>query len=185
MINRQEIRQALKGVLDPELKRSLLDLGMIRDIHVDEGRISLTLALTTVKCPKKETIVDEIKGVLGGLPGVAGVEVRLTTMNQEELGNLFPKHPLAGLGKVRHVLAVASGKGGVGKTTIAVNVALALAGKGKSIGLLDADVYGPSVPVMLAVDEMPKWENQMIIFPRKSSDSGSCRWECLRKKGDP
>ncbi len=131
MIKIQEIRQALKGVLDPELKKSLLELGMIRDIRVDEGRISLTLALTTVKCPKKESIVDEIKGVLEGLPGVAGVDVRMTALNQEELGQLFPKHPLAG--------------------------------KGKRIGLLDADVYGPSVPVMLAVDEMPERENQMII----------------------
>jgi ATP-binding protein involved in chromosome partitioning len=95
------------------------------------------------------------------------VDVKLTTLNQEELRQLFPKHPLVGVEKVRHVLAVASGKGGVGKTTIAVNVALALAEKGNRVGLLDADVYGPSVPVMLGLNDPPAWENQMMIPAEK------------------
>ncbi|SEM04290.1 ATP-binding protein involved in chromosome partitioning [Syntrophus gentianae] len=162
-VNERGIREALKVVLDPELKKSLLDLGMIRDISVEEGQVSLSLALTTAKCPRKDDIVDEIKRVLGRLPGVSGVNIKLSTLNREELTQLFPKHPLVGLEKVRHVLAVASGKGGVGKTTIAINVALALAGKGLRIGLLDADVYGPSVPVMLAIEGSPEEENKTII----------------------
>jgi len=167
MIDEQRIREAVRVILDPELKKSLLELGMIRGICVEKGLVSLTLALTTIKCPKKDAIVTEIKQVLGNLPNVAGVDVKLTTLNQEELRQLFPKHPLAGLEKVSHVLAVASGKGGVGKTTIAVNVALALDQKGLRVGLLDADVYGPSIPVMLAVDNSPEWENEIIIPAEK------------------
>ncbi|RQW84161.1 MAG: iron-sulfur cluster carrier protein ApbC [Geobacter sp.] len=163
MVDEQRIRDAVKGVLDPELKKSLLDLGMIRDIHVENSLVRLTLALTTSKCPKKEAMIAEIRRVVGELTGVTGVEIQLTTLSKEDLQGLFPQHPLVGLGKVRHVVAVASGKGGVGKTTIAVNVALALAGMGKRVGLLDADVYGPSVPVMLAVNDSPEWENQMMI----------------------
>jgi len=167
MIDEQRIREAVKVVLDPELKKSLLELGMIRDICVEQGQVSLTLALTTVKCPKKDDIVTELKRVLVDLPDVDGVDVTLTTLNREELKQLFPMHPLVGLEKVHHVLAVASGKGGVGKTTIAVNVALALAQKGHRIGLLDADVYGPSIPVMLAIDNLPEEENETIIPAEK------------------
>jgi len=163
MIDEQGIREVVKVVMDPELKKSLLELGMIRDIQVEKGLVRLTLALTTSKCPKKDAMVEEIRRVVGDLPGVSGVEIKLTTLSKEELEQLFPKHPLVGLGRVRHVVAVASGKGGVGKTTIAVNVALALAGKGQRVGLLDADVYGPSVPVMLALSDSPEWENQMMI----------------------
>ena len=93
--------------------------------------------------------------------------MNLTTLSEEELRTLFPQHPPAGLSKVRHVLAVASGKGGVGKTTLAVNIALALAREGQRVGLLDADVYGPSVPVMLALSEPPPWENNMMIPVKK------------------
>jgi ATP-binding protein involved in chromosome partitioning len=163
MLDKEKILETIKVVQDPELKKSLLELGMIRDIYVEKGLVRLSLALTTSRCPKKEAIVAEIRRVLGNLPGVSGVDVKLTTLSRDELRKLFPKHPLVGLGKVRHVLAVASGKGGVGKTTIAINVALALAEMGNQAGLLDADVYGPSVPVMLGLDDSPAWENQMII----------------------
>ena len=167
MINKQLIRETVKDIQDPELKKSLLELGMIRDISVAGGQVKLTLALTTSKCPKKEAMVAEIRRVLEELPGISRVDVKLTILNQEELQELFPKHPLVGVEKVRHVLAVASGKGGVGKTTIAVNVALALAEKGNRVGLLDADVYGPSVPVMLGLNDPPAWENQMMIPAEK------------------
>ncbi len=168
MIDEFKIREAVKSILDPELKKSLLDLGMIRDIHVENDHVGLTLALSTARCPRKDTMIEEIKGVLEKLPGVGGVDVRLTTLNKEELEKLFPKHPLVGLEKVRHVLAVASGKGGVGKTSIAVNVALALAGRDRRVGLLDADVYGPSVPVMLALEgAQPEEENEAILPAEK------------------
>ena len=167
MIDEQLIRETVKDIQDPELKKSLLELGMIRDISVAGGQVKLTLALTTSKCPKKEAMVAEIRQVLEKLSGISRVDVKLTTLSQEELQELFPKHPLVGVEKVRHVIAVASGKGGVGKTTIAVNVALALAQKGNRVGLLDADVYGPSLPVMLGLNEPPVWENQMMIPAEK------------------
>lgn len=163
MADKQSILEAIKVVQDPELNKSLVDLGMIRDIFVEKGLVRLSLALTTSKCPQKEAIVAEIRQVLENLPDVSKVEVKLTTLTKEELRKLFPEHPLVGLNRVRHVLAVASGKGGVGKTTAAVNVALALAAKGNLVGLLDADVYGPSVPVMLGVNDSPDWENGMMI----------------------
>ncbi|OPY89908.1 MAG: Septum site-determining protein MinD [Syntrophus sp. PtaU1.Bin208] len=184
-MDERKIRQAVKVVLDPELKKSLLDLGMIRDISVDKGQVSLTLALTTIKCPRRDALVEEIKGVLGNLPDVTGVNIKLSTLNREELAKLFPKHPLAGLEKVHHVLAVASGKGGVGKTTIAVNVALALAGKGQRVGLLDADVYGPSVPVMLAVEGMAPEEENEAILPAEKFGLRIMSLGMLTGKGQP
>jgi len=185
MIDEFKIREAVKSVLDPELKKSLLDLGMIRDIHVENGQVQLTLALSTARCPRKDAMIEEIKGVLGKLPGVAGVDVRLATLSREELGALFPKHPLVGLEKVRHVLAVASGKGGVGKTSIAVNVALALAGKGQRVGLLDADVYGPSVPVMLALEGVQLEEENEVILPAEKFGLRIMSLGMLTAKGQP
>lgn len=163
----QEIQAALKGVQDPELKKDLLDLGMIKDISVEAGCVRLTLALTTRRCPLREKMVGQIKEKLGMLPGVSYVDVALKTLGPEELARLFPKHPLVGVEKVRHVLAVASGKGGVGKTTIAVNVALALERRGQRVGLLDADVYGPSVPVMLGLSGQPEFEQGMLVPAEK------------------
>lgn len=163
MLGEQTVRDALKVVYDPELQKSLLELGMIRDIAIKRGRVSLTLALTTSRCPKKEAFVEEIRRVLEKLGGVSEVEVAQTTLSQEEMHQLFPRHPLTGIGKVRQVFAVASGKGGVGKTTIAVNLALALARKGNRVGLMDADIYGPSIPVMLGLEAEAEREHGIFL----------------------
>lgn len=95
--------------------------------------------------------------------GVTAVEIDLTEMTQEEMNQLFPKHPLAGIGKVKHFIAVGSGKGGVGKTTVAVNLAMALCKEGFKVGLFDADVYGPNIPVMLGLSEKSGGEAGMIL----------------------
>lgn len=164
MIDEQRVKETLKGVRDPELQKDLVELGMIRNIRIEDGKIRLTLALTTLRCPRKVHMVDKIKQVVGGLPGVSSVDVEITAMSADERNRLFPKHPLVGIEKVGHTLAVASGKGGVGKTTIAVNVALALVKQGKKVGLLDADVYGPSVPLMLGLSgQNPEMEHGMLI----------------------
>ncbi len=167
MIDEQMIRNALKNVLDPELKKSLLDLGMIRNIHVEGGVVGLTLALTTSRCPKKDSMAVEIRRALSDMPEVEEVRINISTLTEEELKRIFPKHPLSGLERVRHVVAVASGKGGVGKTTIAVNTALALASLGLKVGILDADVYGPSIPLMLDLHDTPEWENEMMLPAEK------------------
>lgn len=164
MVSENSVLDALRGVLDPELHRSLVDLGMVREIQVGgTGDVRVILALTTLGCPMKQRITGEVKDAVSALPGVLSVEVELTVMTREELDRLFPRHPLKGIDKVRHFIAVASGKGGVGKTTVAINLALALALEGRQVGLLDADVYGPSIPVMLGLSERPRAESGMLL----------------------
>ena len=167
MIDKQGVLEALKKVHEPKLKKDLVELGMIRDLMVEDGNVKLTLALTTLRCPLKSQMVDEIKQVVGSLAGVSSVDVQLAAMSGEERKALFPRHPLAGIDKVKYTLAVASGKGGVGKTTVAVNIALALQKRGYKVGLLDADVYGPSIPIMLGISEKPEMEAGMILPAEK------------------
>lgn len=167
MVAEHAVREALKQVMDPELRRSLVDLNMVRDIRVSEEGVRVTLALTTLGCPMKHRIVHDVKNAVSALPGVASVEVDLTAMTRDELDRLFPKHPLKGIDKVGRFIAVASGKGGVGKTTVAINLALALAREGRQVGLLDADVYGPSIPVMLNLAERPRSESGMLLPLKK------------------
>jgi len=111
----------------------------------------------------KNKIVEAIKRSVGEVPGVGIVEVNFTKMEDAELHRLVPHHPLKGIGKTKQFLAVASGKGGVGKTTVAINLALSLLKEGLQVGLLDADVYGPSIPTMLSLTEKPHVESGMII----------------------
>lgn len=162
-MDEQHVVESLRTVLHPKLKKSLVDLGMIHNISIKDTVVSLTLALKSETSPLKKRVVGEIEKVIGALPEVSSVQVEVAALSKEESARLFPKAPLKGIEKVKHFLAVASGKGGVGKTTIAVNVALALAEKGYKVGLLDADVYGPSVPLMLDITEAVDQENKMII----------------------
>ncbi|MBU1986729.1 MAG: Mrp/NBP35 family ATP-binding protein [Proteobacteria bacterium] len=167
MIDEKQIKDALQAVLHPKLKKSLIDIGMIRNISIKGGAVTLSLALKSDRSPLKKVLIGEIEKVLGALPEVSSVQVEVITLSREEFEHLFPKAPLKGIEKVKHFLAVASGKGGVGKTTIAVNVALALAKQGYKVGLLDADVYGPSVPVMLGISEALAQEDNMIVPKEK------------------
>ncbi len=157
------IKEALKEVQDPELKKSIVELQMIKDIGIQDGKARITLALTTLGCPMKKKFVEDVERVVGKVPGIKSVHVDLTVMDKEELDRLFPKHPLLGIEKVSHFIAVASGKGGVGKTTVAINLALALSQEGFKVGLLDADLYGPSIPTMLDLAERPRFESKMIM----------------------
>ncbi|NLI33343.1 MAG: Mrp/NBP35 family ATP-binding protein [Deltaproteobacteria bacterium] len=163
MISAFDVKEALKTIVDPELKRNLVDLKMVRDIDIQDGHVKVTLALTTLGCPMKKKFVENVKEVVAKLPGVKSTEVEVTAMSREELDKLFPKHPLKGIERVSHFVAVASGKGGVGKTTVAVNLALALARENLNVGLLDADVYGPSIPTMLGLMDRPRAESGMLL----------------------
>ncbi|MBU0663941.1 MAG: Mrp/NBP35 family ATP-binding protein [Proteobacteria bacterium] len=167
MMDEKQIRDALQAVLHPKLKKSLIDIGMIRNISIQDGVVTLTLALKSKRSPLKKVLIGEIEKVLGALPEVSSVQVEVVALSREEFEHLFPAAPLKGIEKVKHFLAVASGKGGVGKTTIAVNVALALVKQGYKVGLLDADVYGPSIPVMLGLSEALAQEDNMIVPKEK------------------
>ena len=167
MMNEKQIREALQTVMHPKLKKSLIDTGMIRDLSINDDVVKLTLALRSDRSPLKELFIREIEKVVDTLPDISSVQIEFTTLNREEIERLFPKPVLKGIEKVKHFLAVASGKGGVGKTTIAVNVALALVKQGYKVGLLDADVYGPSVPVMLDISEPLNQKDEMIIPKEK------------------
>jgi len=163
MVTEQELLQVLRGVYDPELKKNVVELGMVKQIAVSDSNVGITLALTTSRCPKKDMFIEEVTKAVESIAGVSFVDVKLTTMTKEELERLFPQHPLIGIQKTKHFIAVGSGKGGVGKTTIAINLALALSRQGLKVGLLDADIYGPSIPTMLDIHGQPEVEEGMIL----------------------
>jgi ATP-binding protein involved in chromosome partitioning len=165
-MDEKHIQEALQAVIHPKLRKSLIDIGMIRDISIKGGVVTLTLLLKSDHSPLKQVFISDIEKVVGALPGVSSVQVEVRALSREEFEAIVPRLPLKGVEKVKRFLAVASGKGGVGKTTIAVNVALALARQGLKVGLLDADIYGPSVPVMLDISAALEQKETMII-PRE------------------
>jgi ATP-binding protein involved in chromosome partitioning len=155
----QQVVEALRKVRDPELEKDVVTLNMARDIAVGDGRVSLTLVLLIPAHPKKDELDRAVRAELSRLPGVKQVELKYETEVPEGRPGASGKAPIAG---VKNIIAVASGKGGVGKTTVAVNLAVALAGLGAKVGLMDADVYGPNVPRMMGVNEMPRAKGDRI-----------------------
>src|ERR1044072_9108631 len=157
----EEVWRMLEAVIDPELHSSVVDLGMVRDVSVDEdGLISVEIALTIASCPLRGQIESDVESRLRGLHGATGVEIRTTAMTASERANLMAKArkqaaeraPETQIPLTTRVLAVASGKGGVGKSSGTVNLAAALAAGGQVVGVLDADIWGFSVPRMLGVN---------------------------------
>jgi len=151
----------LEGVVDPELHSSIVDLGMVRDVAVDEdGLVSVEIALTIASCPLRGQIEGDVESRLRGLPGLTGVEIRTSAMTAPERASLMAKArkqaaeraPETEIPLTTRILAVASGKGGVGKSSVTVNLAAALAARGHVVGVLDADIWGFSVPRMLGVN---------------------------------
>jgi ATP-binding protein involved in chromosome partitioning len=154
------ILEALKVVQDPDLHKDLVALGMIEDVRIDGGNVSFTVALTTPACPVKDDLKRQCEEAVRALPGVANASVTMTSRVRGRAGGVAGKVAIPG---VAHIVAVASGKGGVGKSTVAVNLAVALAQDGARVGLIDADVYGPNVPLMMGVREQPFQKDGKIL----------------------
>jgi ATP-binding protein involved in chromosome partitioning len=147
IIQKDEILEVLKPVQDPELRRSLVEMNMIRNVEIQGGDVSFTLVLTTPACPLREMIVDDCKRAVMKIDGVQSVDIAVTAETPKAKG--LPDRQ--GIPGVKNIIAISSGKGGVGKTTVSVNVAVALAQAGALVGILDADIYGPNVPLMLGL----------------------------------
>ncbi|HVC08294.1 MAG TPA: Mrp/NBP35 family ATP-binding protein [Solirubrobacterales bacterium] len=166
-----QITEKLRVVIDPELRRSIVELGMVRSIDVkNSGRVEVIVSLTTAGCPIRSHFQQAVAKQVSELDGVTGVEVGFDVLSDEEKGNLQQtlgrgKLPQGALAQVKNVICVASGKGGVGKSTMTANLAAALAAEGHSAGALDCDVYGYSIPRMLGVQGEPEVDAERKILP--------------------
>jgi ATP-binding protein involved in chromosome partitioning len=158
-VTEAQILKALKVVIDPDLNRDIVDLGFVKDVKIDGGNIAFTIELTTPACPMKDKMSAEARQAVSALPGVNNVQIQLTasTTGSQQAVDLIPN--------VRNTVAIASGKGGVGKSTVAANLAVALARAGAKVGLMDTDVYGPSIPMLLGGTNLPEMTSENLIKP--------------------
>jgi ATP-binding protein involved in chromosome partitioning len=157
-VTEDQVLGALKKVQDPDLRKDIVSLGFIRNLKIESGNVGFDLNLTTPACPVKDQMRDEAVALVKGLPGVQNVEVRMTAEVRQT-----PQLDKSSLKGVRNIVAVGSGKGGVGKSTIAVNIAASLAAAGARVGLLDGDIYGPTTPIMLGLETPPKSVGNRMI----------------------
>jgi ATP-binding protein involved in chromosome partitioning len=169
--SKEQVTEALRAVIDPELRRSIVDLGMVRSIAIDDGGgVEVVVSLTTPGCPIRSHFQQAVVERVAALEGVTGVGVGFDVLSDEEKGQLQRALgrnglPAGALAQVKNVICVASGKGGVGKSTMTANLAAALAAEGHSAGALDADVYGYSIPRMLGTEGRPEVNGERKIIP--------------------
>jgi len=167
----EQILKALEVVIDPELRKSIVELGMVRSIEqADDGKVAVIVSLTTAGCPIRNHFETAVAEAVGTLEGVTGVSVSFDVLSDTEKGELQRKLgrgslPEGALAQVSNVVCIGSGKGGVGKSTITANIAAALAAEGKSVGVLDADVWGYSIPRMFGVTGRPPVSPERKIVP--------------------
>jgi ATP-binding protein involved in chromosome partitioning len=163
-LDRDAVLNALRVVVDPDLRKDIVSLGFVKDVAIDAGRVGFTIELTTPACPVKDQMRDQAAAAVRALPGVSTVDVRMTANVRSASMPETGRTPLPG---VKNVIAVGAGKGGVGKTTVAVNLALALAKCGGRVGILDGDIYGPNVPIMLGINTQLTTDGQRIVPAEK------------------
>jgi len=171
--NRDSILEALERVIDPELRKPVTELDMVRDVRIDGGDVGITIALTVVGCPLRSSFQDQVQRHVGPLPGVASVSLDFDVMSPDERqaltrklrGGLTERTKGISLDASTRVVAVCSGKGGVGKSTLTVNLAAAFSDLGLRTGVLDADVYGHSIPHLLGIHRQPVLVDRMIVPP--------------------
>jgi ATP-binding protein involved in chromosome partitioning len=162
--DRDAILNALRVVVDPDLRRDIVTLGFVKDVVAADGAVSLTIELTTPACPVKDQMRDQAAAAVTALPGVTSVNVQMTAKVRSASSPETGKTPVPG---VKNVIAVGAGKGGVGKTTVAVNLAIALAKCGSRVGILDGDIYGPNVPMMLGLKTQLTTNGKQIVPAEK------------------
>jgi Mrp family chromosome partitioning ATPase len=172
MVKEADVRNVLARVQDPEMRRSIVDLGMVRDLRLENGHVAFTLALTTLACPFREEIERNARLAVLALPGVQSVDIRLGEMTEREKARLHDEEKREGLAErlnhVEHVIAVMSGKGGVGKSLVAGLLATSLRRSGYRVGVLDADITGPSIPKMFFPNGARPGSSPLAILPAET-----------------
>ena len=163
-VEQSAVLEALKVVQDPDLHRDIVSLGFIKDLKISGGQVSFTIELTTPACPVKDQMRDQARAAVLRVPGVSAVDVQMSARVREAVGGDGTRQPIPG---VKNVIAVGAGKGGVGKTTVAVNLAISLAKCGGKVGIIDADIYGPNVPIMLGIKTQLTTDGQKILPAEK------------------
>jgi ATP-binding protein involved in chromosome partitioning len=160
----QQVLDALRVVIDPDLGKDIVSLGFIKDLAIDGGQVAFSIELTTPACPVKDRLRDQARAAVAAVPGVTGVDITMTAIVRSVTAPEHGRPPLPG---VKNVIAVGAGKGGVGKTTVAVNLAVALSQRGSRVGILDGDIYGPNVPIMFGIQAQLGTDGEKIVPAEK------------------